>query len=364
MIRISAPGARIRYAVRVQPGLIARAGRALRQVRHGGRLLVVTDRTVARLYGPRFLASVRRAGFDVDVIALPPGERSKSLATVRRICERWARLGADRRSVVAALGGGVVSDVAGFAAASYARGLDWVVFPTTLLAQADASLGGKVGVNLPAGKNLLGAFHHPRAVFSDPEVLGTLSARAFRSGLAEVAKMGVIRRPSLLLALRRLPESRGGNRHGALVSDLIRRAAREKAWFVSRDPTDVGIRQHLNFGHTVGHALEAAFGYRRFTHGEAVSIGMAAALRLSVRLAGLDPQAARDAEDLLRGLGLPVRLGRPPGARFWGALGRDKKRGRKRLRMVLSPAIGAAKTYELPSLTPLRHVISSLVQKP
>ena len=149
-----------------------------------------------------------------------------------------------------------------------------------------------------------------------------------------------------------------------MLTALIRASAREKAWFVSRDPRDAGVRQHLNFGHTVGHALEAAHGYRRFTHGEAVSIGMAAALRLSVRMAGLDPEAAADAEELLTSLGLPARLERAPGALFWRALGRDKKRGRKRLRMVLSPAIGAAKTYELPSLTPLRQVISSLVQKP
>ena len=361
MISVSIPRGRIRYPIRVAPGILARAGDAMLRIRDSGKVLVVTDRTVARLYGARFLASLRRAGFTPHTVALPSGERTKTLASVRRLCERWARWRVDRSVPVLALGGGVVSDIAGFAAAAYARGLDWVVFPTTLLAQADAGIGGKVGINLPLGKNLLGAFHHPRGVFCDPEALRTLSPRAFRSGLAEIVKIGVIRRPSLLASLRRLA------RHGAVdapVTNLIRAAAREKAWFVSRDPEDRGIRQHLNFGHTVGHALESSYGYNRFTHGEAVSIGMVAASRLSVRVAGLDSTAALGIEDLLRLLGLPVRLSRLPGPGFWSALQKDKKRGRTRLRMVLSPAIGAANTYELHSLTPLREVITSLVQRP
>jgi 3-dehydroquinate synthase len=228
-------------------------------------------------------------------------------------------------------------------------------------------------VNLPGGKNLVGAFHHPRGVFCDPEVLGTLPPRAFRSGLAEVAKIGVIRRPRILAGLRRLAiEGRSGSSrrkgqegaNGVRVARLIRAAAREKAWYVSRDPSDRGIRRELNFGHTLGHALETSFGYGRLTHGEAVSIGMVAALRMSVRRAGLDPAAAAEVEELLRSLGLPVRLPRRPGNSFWRALRRDKKRGRTGTRMVLSPAIGAAKTYELSSLTSLRGVILGLVQKP
>ncbi len=373
MIRVSAARERIRYPIQIAPGLLDRAGELMRTARAPRGLLVVTDRTVARLHGARFLASLRRAGFAPRVTALPPGERSKTLAHVRALCERWSAWGVDRSAPVLALGGGVVSDVAGFAAAAYSRGLDWYAFPTTVLAQADASIGGKVGVNLPRGKNLVGAFHHPRGVFCDPEALATLTPRAFRSGLAEIAKIGVIRRPSILASLRRLaderragrPGTRGGNRLAdARIAALIRAAAREKAWYVSRDPMDRGKRRELNFGHTVGHALEASFGYGRLTHGEAVAIGMVAALRMSVRTAGLSPSDARDVEDLLRALGLPVRLERRPGVSFWRALERDKKRGRVLTRMVLSPAIGAAKSYELPSLTSLRRVISSLVQKP
>ncbi|HYQ89067.1 MAG TPA: 3-dehydroquinate synthase family protein [Candidatus Binatia bacterium] len=368
-IQISASRGRIRYPVRIAPGLLDRAGALLRADRAPGSVLVVTDRTVARLHGARVLASLRRAGWAPHVVALPPGERSKTLARVRALCERWAAWGVDRSVPVLALGGGVVSDVAGFAAAAYARGLDWYAFPTTVLAQADASIGGKVGVNLPGGKNLVGAFHHPRGVFSDPDALRTLPPRALRSGLAEVAKIGVIRRPAILDGLRRLA-GEGGARWAlegpgrARLAGLIRAAALEKAWYVSRDPDDRGIRRELNFGHTVGHALEVSQGYGRLTHGEAVSIGMVAALRLSVRAAGLDPAASREVEDLLRSLGLPVGLKHRPGKMFWRALARDKKRGRLRTRMVLSPAIGAAKTYELPSLTPLRGVVLSLVQKP
>jgi len=359
MIRVSAARARILYPVRIETGLLRRVGPLLRAARAPRDVMVVTDRTVLRLHGAVFLASLRRAGFRPRVVALPPGERSKTLARVRALCERWTAWGVDRATPVLALGGGVVSDVAGFAAAAYTRGLDWYAVPTTVLAQADAAIGGKVGVNLPGGKNLLGAFHHPRAVFGDPSTLATLSPRAFRSGLAEIVKIGVIRKPSILDDLERLA---GGDR--ARLPGLIRAAAREKAWYVSRDPDDRGIRRELNFGHTVGHALEASLGYGRILHGEAVSIGMTAALRLSVRVAGLHPRRALEVEELLLSLGLPVRLKRKPGKRFWRALARDKKRGRMGARMVLSPAIGAAKTYTLPSLTALRSIISGLVQKP
>jgi 3-dehydroquinate synthase len=301
---------------------------------------------------------------------IAPGEGSKSFATVRTLAEAWAKAGLTRDAAVVALGGGVVSDAAGFAAASYTRGLPWVAFPTTTLAQADAAIGGKTGVNLAAGKNLLGAFHQPRGVFADPDALATLPGRAFRSGLAEVAKMGVIRRPAILRGLEAIagaPRS-GGARvapkaAASALTPLIRECAASKAWYVEQDERDTGRRRELNFGHTVGHALEAAGGYRVYQHGEAVAIGMAAALRLSVLHAGLDPADAQDVERLLSRLGLPTRIARPPGARFWNALAKDKKRGRTRLRVVLCPAIGTAEVFELSSLTSLRRVVHSLVMR-
>jgi 3-dehydroquinate synthase len=350
-----------RTILRVERGLIGRAGPLIAALGAGPRVEIVTDSTVGRHYAPRMISSMRRAGLRFGMTVLAPGERSKSLKSAARLYDRWARAGADRTTLVVALGGGVVGDLAGFAAATYARGLPWIIFPTTLLAQADASVGGKVAVNLEQGKNLIGAYHHPRAVFSDPEALATLSDRAYRSGLAEVAKMGMVSRPAILASLARLLRE-GRLRDAAAILPLIRACAREKARIVARDERDRGVRRLLNFGHTVGHALEAAEGYGRYTHGEAVAVGMAAALRMSVLEAGLDPVSAAEAEFLLSRLGLPTRLRKSPGKRFWDALARDKKRGRAALRMVLSPAIGEAKVFELPSLTTLRRVIESLVR--
>ncbi|HTM00400.1 MAG TPA: 3-dehydroquinate synthase [Candidatus Omnitrophota bacterium] len=378
-IRVRVRGAASSYVVRVERGLLARAGAcvraALAEPGGGGRsgprgrtVALVTDRTVLRLYGSRVEASLRRAGFRVVRSAIAPGEESKRFETVRSLAEGWERAGLTRDAVVVALGGGVVSDTAGFAAAAYSRGLPWIAFPTTTLAQADAAIGGKTGVNLDAGKNLLGAFHQPRGVFADPEALATLPGRAFRSGLAEVVKMGMIRRPAILRGLDGIAESLAGKRAardaaGASLAPIMRECAATKAWYVEQDERDTGLRRELNFGHTVGHALEAAGGYRLYQHGEAVAVGMAAALRMSVLHAGLDPVDAQETERLIARLGLPTRIPRFPGERFWNALARDKKRGRTRLRVVLCPAIGSAEIFELSSLTSLRRVVESLVMR-
>lgn len=371
VIRVRVRGVSSEYVVRVERGLLVRAGELVRSVLprdrggSGRTVALVTDRTVARLYGARVESSLRRAGFRVARSVIAPGERSKSFETVRALAEGWARAGLTRDAAVVALGGGVVSDAAGFAAASYTRGLPWVAFPTTTLAQADAAIGGKTGVNLAAGKNLLGAFHQPRGVFADTDALATLPGRAFRSGLAEVAKMGVIRRPAILRGLGALASVRRAERAAtaAALTPLLRECAASKAWYVEQDERDTGLRRELNFGHTVGHALEAAGGYRVYQHGEAVSIGMVAALRMSVLHAGLDPADAQEVERLLARLGLPTGLDRPPGNRFWDALAKDKKRGRTRLRVVLCPAIGTAEVFELSSLTSLRRVVLSLVMR-
>jgi 3-dehydroquinate synthase len=352
------------YEVLVAPGLLARAGSLLRRTHDGSMAAVVTDRTVDRLHGARLVRSLQDAGWTVRRDLLPDGERAKSLAMLERLWARWARTGLPRDAIVVALGGGVVSDVAGFAAACYARGLPWAAFPTTVIGQADAAIGGKTGVNLALGKNLVGAFHHPVAVFSDVDTLRTLPPRAYRAGLAEIAKIGVIARPALLARLERLARAGTRTARPSLVAPLVRSAAEAKAVVVEADERDQGARLALNFGHTVGHALEAATAYRRYLHGEAVAIGMAAALRMSVLEAGLDPVDAMDAESLLQALGLPTRLRREPGREFWMALARDKKRGRSGVRMVLCPAIGESKVFELPALTTLRRVVSSLVRHP
>lgn len=362
MIRVRVPRATIECPILVQGGLLRRAGSLIRAAAPGSVALLVTDRTVGRLYGARVARSLAGAGYRVVRAALPDGEPSKSIDSFRALCRLWAEEGAGRDAVVVALGGGVVSDVAGFAASAYARGIRWVALPTTLLAQADAAIGGKVGVNLGAGKNLVGAFHHPAAVLADTETLRTLTPRAYRAGLAEILKMGLVRRPEILSRLSLLADHDAWRRPRA-VEPLIRMSAAEKASIVSRDERDRGPRLALNFGHTVGHALEAATGFGKLLHGEAVAIGMVAALRLSVLEAGLDPIAVVGIESLLRRLGLPIALPRAPGPRFWRALGRDKKRGRKAIRVVLCPAIGRTKVFELSSLRTLRRVVLSLVRQ-
>jgi len=361
MIRVRVPGVARATQVRVGRGLLRRAGTILRALHAGSTAALVTDRTVGRLYAARVATSLERAGFRVVRATLPDGERSKSIDSFRALCGRWSKYGVGRDAIVVALGGGVVSDVAGFAASTFARGLMWAALPTTILAQADASIGGKVGVNLPEGKNLVGAFHHPAVVLADPETLRTLTPRAYRAGLAEVLKIGVIRRPEIVTRLYRLA-ARGGWGDPRALEPLIRMAAAEKARLVSKDERDRGVRLALNFGHTVGHALEAAYGYRRYIHGEAVALGMVAALRLSVLEIGLDPIAAIEIESTLRQLGLPTQLDRLPRSRFWKALGRDKKRGRAGLRVILCPAIGKSKVFELSSLTALRRVVLSMVR--
>jgi 3-dehydroquinate synthase len=368
VIRARVPGRATAYPIHVVPGLLDRAGPLLRKSHSADLALLVTDRTVGGLYGDRVARSLERAGFHVQRSALPDGERAKSFDVVRRLCERWARARVAPDALVVALGGGVVSDVAGFAAATYARGLRWAALPTTVVAQADAAIGGKVGINLASGKNLVGAFHHPVAVLADTGALRTLTPRVYRAGLAEVLKIGVIARPRMVSGLERLAARRGSGSGaargaaGAEIAPLIRAAAEEKVKLVSQDERDRGARRALNFGHTVGHALETATGYRRYLHGEAVSIGMVAALRLSVLEAGLHPVDAADIESLLTRLELPTRLDRNPGRDFWNALARDKKRGRSALRMVLCPAIGSSKVFELSSLTTLRRVVLSLVR--
>ena len=351
------------YDILIGRGLLADLPALVKAACPASRYAVLTDSHVAQLYGEKLVARCHDATLQAHLFEFPAGEQSKTRETWAAISDGLFATQFGRDSAVIALGGGVVGDLAGFVAATYLRGIPCVQVPTTLLAMIDSSIGGKAGVDVPAGKNLLGAFHQPRLVVADLDVLGSLPPPQLAAGMAEAVKHGVIADRQYCDALERDHEAVTAREAGALER-VVRRSVEIKAEVVAADEREAGRRAILNFGHTVGHALEASYGYRRFTHGEAVSIGMVAASRLSVRVAGLDPRSAVEIEDLLRLLGLPVRLSRSPRAAFWRALGKDKKRGRTSLRMVLSPAIGAAKTYELHSLTPLREVISSLVQKP
>jgi 3-dehydroquinate synthase len=248
------------------------------------------------------MTALSTAGFAPKLVEMQDGERYKKLATVETLAVQLAKLGADRDTLILAFGGGVVGDVAGLLASLYMRGVDVVQIPTTVLAQLDASIGGKTGVNLPAGKNLLGTFHPPRAVWIDPAVLSTLPEREFRSGLYEALKCGVIGNPELFHRLEGI-QVRALRRDRANLEWIITESVRLKAEIVSADEREGGLRRVLNFGHTIGHALEADSGYRHFSHGEAVAWGMIAASHIAGLVGRIEPSAGRRIADAVLRLG-------------------------------------------------------------
>ncbi|MFH1679644.1 MAG: 3-dehydroquinate synthase [Candidatus Eisenbacteria bacterium] len=333
------------YTVRIAAGLLDRIGEDLRSLRDGKAVFLVSDTSVHRLYGRRVERSLRANGFRAARFLLRPGERGKNLTSVRRIYHALLREGADRRTLLVALGGGVVGDTAGFAAATWHRGIPLVQIPTTLLAQVDSAIGGKTGVDLPAGKNLVGAFHQPAAVFVDPALLASLPPREYRSGLAEIVKYGMIRDARLFRQIEK-GAKRLGERDPGLLAPVIERCCRIKAEYVAADELDrTGKRAELNYGHTFAHAIETATGYRRFRHGEAVALGMVAASHVSMKLGLLDPGDRGRLLRLLVALGLPT-TGVParPGD-LLRRLARDKKTRDGRPGIVLTEGIGLARFH-------------------
>jgi 3-dehydroquinate synthase len=292
------------YQVVVAGGLLDEAGGRIVAAGLGGKCAVVSDSTVGPLYAQRVGAALRAAGCDVSQHEFPAGEASKSLAHAETLCREMIGAGHDRKSFLVALGGGVTGDLAGLVAALFYRGIPFVQIPTTIVAQVDSSVGGKTGVNTPEGKNLLGAFHQPRLVLVDPETLRTLAPREFREGFAEAIKHAAIRDAAMLEDLAALdPTSH------EVPAELIARNIAIKARIVEADEFETtGVRALLNFGHTVGHGIEAAVPYGALLHGEAVALGMRAALDLSVTHAGLDPAAAQQINRLLDHFSLPARL--------------------------------------------------------
>jgi 3-dehydroquinate synthase len=283
--------------------------------------------------------SLRSAGFDVLDILLPKGERAKTLEVAREGWDRLLDAGCDRTSTVVALGGGAVGDLAGFVAATYMRGISFVQIPTTLLAQVDASIGGKTAIDHPRAKNLIGAFHQPRLVIVDPAVLVTLPELEFRSGLAEVIKHGIVLDASYFADLEGcLPELL--RRELATLTRVVAGSCRLKAGIVERDEKEAELRHVLNYGHTIGHALEAVTSFGRWAHGEAVSLGIVAEARVAERLGIADDRTTERQVRLLRAAGLPVNgLGASPPA-VLEALRRDKKSRDGRVPFVFAPEIG------------------------
>ena len=327
------------YPIVVGRGALAETGTLLPQ--GAKRAVVVTNAIVAAHHLPALRAALDRAGVAVDIVLVPDGEQHKSLETLRDLLTRLLELRADRTTPIVALGGGVVGDVAGFAAAIYLRGVPCVQVPTTLLAQVDSSVGGKTAVNHPLGKNMIGAFHQPVGVAIDTAVLATLPPREFGAGLAEVVKYGAIRDAAFFSWLER-EMSALLRRDDEALEHAIFESCRIKAEIVAADEREAGERALLNFGHTFGHAIETATGYGSWLHGEAVGTGMLLAARLSERVCGLPAPDRARVEKLVAAAGLPGVPPRLDVARWLELMGRDKKVARGRMRFVLLERLGRA----------------------
>jgi 3-dehydroquinate synthase len=328
------------YDVLVGRGCLAGLGEALARSCRGGRAVVCCDENVAPLYLEPVRSSLRAAGYEVSHIVIPAGEGQKNLARAEELYGVLYDRGMRRGDTLVALGGGVVGDLAGFVAATFQRGVRLVQVPTTLLAQVDAAVGGKVAVDFRAGKNYVGTFYQPWLVYIDLAALDTLPARELRSGAAEVAKYALIGGGDLLDGVARLA---GGPLTAARVSqELVAGCVARKVAVVAGDEREeTGARAVLNLGHTVGHAVEAATAFSRYTHGEAVGLGLRACLWLSVRLCGLDPREEARGQALLDGLGLPQSLEAVPAAAVCDLTRRDKKAGRDGVGYVLLGALGS-----------------------
>ena len=352
-VPVGIPGRKCR--VLVGPDLLARTGELARDSGLGGTCAVITDENVGPLHGAAVQNSLEAAGIRAVLLTVPAGEPSKCLATAEGLCDRMIAAGLDRGSFVVALGGGVVGDLAGFVAAIYQRGIPLVQIPTTIVAQVDSSIGGKTGVNARAGKNLIGAFHQPCLVLADTNTLATLPDREYREGFAEVIKHAAIRDAALLDALD--PAAPRDT-----LAPLIARNIAIKAAIVAADEHEqTGQRALLNFGHTIAHAIENVAGYGRFLHGEAVSLGLAAALEISQSKAGLSaPEAAR-VRAKLAAFGLPLTLAADLSADdLLAAARRDKKFTGGRVRYVVTPRLGEAFVAEDVTEDDLRAALQTL----
>jgi len=328
------------YAIVIGTGLLENLGRRLRTVTDAKRVMVVSDRRVFGLYGKTAVNSLGAAGFEVKTTVFVPGESSKNLKTVSRLYNACLGAKMERGSVVVALGGGVVGDLAGFLAATLLRGVRYVQVPTTLLSQVDSSVGGKVGVNHSSGKNLIGAFYQPDLVLSDLDTLRTLPKREFAAGMAEVVKYGVIRDARFFSFLK---ENRSAvmKQSPEVMVRMIQRCCRIKADVVTADETESGVRAILNYGHTIGHAIEKVAGYGVYLHGEAVSIGMVAASCIAHTLGMIDQQTIERQRSLLTSFQLPVALKQEMShRRILNATHKDKKIIAGKRRFVLPEKVG------------------------
>ena len=347
-------GAVYRYSALVGSGLLDGLGEHVSKYVSRKTCAVISDSNVAPLFADRVKRSLTSAGFQPTLITIPAGEKSKTLEQAGEICDQMIAGGSDRQSFIIGLGGGVIGDISGFVAAIYHRGIPHVQIPTTLLAMVDSSIGGKTGVNTAAGKNLIGAVHHPSLVIDDVDLLKTLPQREFNQGFAEIIKHGIIADREMFDALKDVDLEN--------LAPLIRRNIEIKAAIVARDERDrTGERAILNFGHTVGHAIERAGDYRKLLHGEAVGVGIIAACHVSMKKAGLPPNQRDAIVDLLRQFDLPTHL--PPNfprEKIFDALPYDKKFEGGKIRFVVTPHIGAAQITSDVTFDDIREAVDEL----
>ena len=332
------------YAIKIAPGLLQKLGGECARLKLGDRCAIITDTNVGRHFAKPVYESLLKAGFDPVLVTVAAGEKTKRIAVVEKCFDQLAAHRLERKSFIIALGGGVVGDLAGFVAATYLRGIPFVQVPTTLLAQVDSSVGGKTGVNLRAGKNLVGAFYQPRLVLCDLDTLKTLPEREFVSGLAEVIKYGIIDDAKLFAQLEHdLPKIL--KRDSKTLSQVIARCCEIKAEVVGQDETESGLRAILNFGHTIGHAIENISGYGKFLHGEAIAIGQVAAAKLSHKILSLPSGEVERIEKLFVRAGLPVKIKLNPTLqnKLFTAMQLDKKVSAGEVKFVLAEKIGRVK---------------------
>lgn len=324
------------YPVYIKRGIIKELGKSLRRLSSAKRVAIITDKNLSRIYGAHVLNVLNSAGFETDVIAIEPGEKSKTLATLADVFEGLVKSRITRRDIIIALGGGVVGDLGGFAASSFLRGMPYVQVPTSLIAQVDSSIGGKVAVDLPQGKNLVGSFYHPEAVFIDPDFLDTLDAREFSNGMAEVIKYGCIKDRQLFEELTGFDKNELLNN----IETIIFKCLSIKKKFVEEDETDQGARMMLNFGHTLGHAIEKYYHYVKYSHGEAVAVGMYRVTKNSEDMGLTEPGTSQRLKEVLSKYGLPYEMPAGNAAEIVEVIAMDKKNKGDSIDIVLLNSIG------------------------
>ncbi|HEY5652992.1 MAG TPA: 3-dehydroquinate synthase [Pontiella sp.] len=337
------------YNIHIGAGVLGQLGELSSGVGLKGKCLVITDENVGRLYGTPAVKALEDAGFEVSIVTLPAGEQTKCGDQVFSLYSECIKAGLDRKSFIVALGGGVIGDLAGYVAASYLRGIPFVQVPTSLLAMVDSSVGGKTGINLPEGKNLVGAFYQPELVLADLETLRTLDSREYRAGLAEVVKYGIIHDAPFFKLLEEHLSELSDVENTTFLSKVVGRCCEIKADVVTRDEREGGLRAILNFGHTVGHAVEKVAGYGEYVHGEGVSIGSVYAARASVEQTGLSQSECDRIETILKMLGLPLNAPEYNWLDLRAALAVDKKTVGGMPKFVLISEIGTSSIgHEIP----------------